>query len=202
MAFAPEKICKNVKSNNVVAGFTLIEALVTLVILGILAIFAIPAFSVWIPNYRLSNAAKELYSNMSLAKLGAIKQNKTWAVVFDPSVSPGRYFICSDDGANGTWDGPPAMGGDDVAVKTVLLSDYGGQVDFGHAGATAPPGGGSFPADEISYASNVATFNATGFGTAGYVFLANQEGKTYAIGSLNSGIIMLKKWDGSSWQDQ
>ena len=183
-------------------GFSVIELLVTMIIFGVLVGIAIPVFSVWLPNYTLKNAARELYSNFNLAKLGAIKQNKTWAIVFDTSVTPGRYFICSDDGANNTWDGPASIGGDDTVVKTVDLDDYGKGIDFGHGAATLAVGGGAFPGDNVSYASNVATFNSTGFANSGYVYLGNTKGNAYAVGTLASGVIMLKRWDSGAWTEQ
>ncbi|RLB14646.1 MAG: prepilin-type cleavage/methylation domain-containing protein, partial [Deltaproteobacteria bacterium] len=79
-------------------GFTLIEFLVTFVILGILTAIAIPGFARWLPNYRLKSAARDVYSNMQLAKMGAIKANADWAIVFDTGAS--RYLICSDKGAD------------------------------------------------------------------------------------------------------
>ncbi len=65
------------------SGFTLIELIVTVVILSILAGFAIPGFSRWLPGYRLKSAARDVFSNLQLAKLEAIKQNQDCNVTFD-----------------------------------------------------------------------------------------------------------------------
>ncbi len=126
-----------------------------MLILGIMAAFAYPAYSTWIPSYSLRSAAKDLYSNLHLAKGGAIKTNRPWAVIFDPSVRPGRYFICSDDKGDG-WDGPPEMGGDDRAEVTVRLADYKGDVDFGHGEATKRCCWGQFSQRNISYTNKFA----------------------------------------------
>jgi len=190
-------------------GFTLIELLVTMVVLAILVIIAIPGLATWLPEYRLRSAARDLYSNMQLTKTGAVKNNAQWAIVFDPGGN--RYFICSDDGANDTWDGPAAMGGDDTSApgaetdasddNAVNLPNYESGIAYGHGNATtnATTGGGAFPGDEVSYNSNVAVFNSRGTGSAGYVYLENNKGATtYAVGTRSSGMVRLVKWNSSS----
>ena len=184
------------------SGFTLLEVVAAIGILAILTAVAIPTFSSWLPNYRLKSAARDLYSDMQMAKLGAIKNNTNWAVVFDPAVSPGRYYVCSDDGANGTWDGPAAMGGDDVVEKSVVLSDYKG-TDYGYGNATKNVPGSAAPFDVISYTTpdDVAIFSSRGtINNLGYVYLSNTKGSSYAAGTPSlAGVVVLRRWAGSDW---
>jgi Tfp pilus assembly protein FimT len=191
------RTCQNNRTRE--GGFTLFELAVIIAIIALLASMAIPAFSVWMPNYKLRSAARGLYSDLQMAKLGAVKQNKQWAVVFDQASNPGRYFVCSDDGANDVWDGPPAMGGDDTSEKTVNLSNYD-DVDFGHATLNTDIVGDPFTAgDDIYYANNFVVFRPRGMSEKGYVYIQNNKNTVYGIGTRPSGVIHLKKWTGSSW---
>lgn len=184
------------------SGFTLVDLVATVSVLGIVVTIAIPAFSTWLPDQRLKTAARDLYSNMQLAKFGAIKSNAQWAIVFDAGATPGRYFICSDDGANDTWDGPAVMGGDDVAERTIELSIYKSGITYGSGNATDDiPGGGSAPADTIAYSSDAAAFNPKGTSNGGYVYLQNSKNATtYGVGTLTTGVIRLFKWTGADWE--
>ncbi len=177
------------------AGFTLLELATIVVILAALASIAIPTFSVWLPNYRLRSAARDLYSNLQMAKLGAVKQNKQWAVVFDQGSD--RYYVCSDDSNDG-WDGPAAMGGNDNCDKAVDLNNYD-DIYFGHAGYTLGVDNENLLSnDDITYANNLfVTFSQRGTSLPGYVYLQNNKDTVYAIGTRPGGVIHLKK--GPTW---
>ena len=190
-------------------GFSFMELLVVMIIMSVIASIALPAFSAWLPNYRLRVASKDLYSNLQMAKLTAVRQNAPSAVIFDNKVSPGRYFICSDSGVNGIWDGPATMGGDDTCLKTVELSRYGSGVDYG-AGKAADDilGGGAPPADVVTYTTptDVALFSPSGTvinpGVSGsYAYLSNDRGATYGVGTPSiAGAVILKIWNGNAWE--
>ena len=176
-------------------GFTLIELLVTMVVLAIVTAITIPVFARWLPDYRLRAAARDVYSNMRLATMGAIRNNSDWAIVFDTGAN--RYFVCSDRGTDDSWSGTA----DNTVERTVLLADYESGVKYGHGvatkSATTPPD--ALHADDVSYNYNVAVFNARGTGSAGYVYLENDESTlTYAVGTRSTGIILLRKWNSSS----
>ena len=117
-------------------GFTLIELVVAIVILFILSTIAIPGFSHWLPSYRLKGAVRDVYSNLQLAKMGAVKDQGEWAVAFDRANE--RYQVIS-----GGADGDYATAGDNVVEKTVNLGDYENGIGYGHGTAsTGVPGGG------------------------------------------------------------
>jgi len=190
------------KTNSV--GFTLIELLVVIGMMAALALIAIPAFSAWLPEYRLKQAARELYSNLQRAKMGAVRANESWGVWFDSGASPGRYLLYSL-GPNRQWDNlaSPPTGDDAYQNITIRLSDYKG-VNYGRA-LTIPNCPGDLGTGSITYQtpSDVVVF--TNRGTVGnpfgFVYLSNRKGTCYAVGTPSpAGVVVLRKWNGSSWQ--
>ena len=190
-----------------VSGFSLTELMVVVCMIGILAAIAIPAYSSWLPDYRLRAAVRELYSNLQRAKMGAIKNNSQWRVYFDNSVSPGRYFVLSGPGIDGVWGTPTTLGGDDVEAITIDLSAFRG-VDYGKGDATTQMDGGAFGSPiDYNIDAGVPTPPATNFtsrGTVnlfGYVYLSNAKGTCYAVGTPSpAGVIDLRRWASGAWQ--
>jgi prepilin-type N-terminal cleavage/methylation domain-containing protein len=165
-------------------GFTLVELIVALSILGILCSIAIPAFSGWLPDYKLKGAVRDLYSNMQLTKMLSIKQNDSYRLVFNTG-GEGSYKIVRPDG---------------TTEKSITFRDYDKSdgIGFGKGKATknATTSGGLIPADGVSYQYNKVSFNPRGIASGmGYAYLRNNKGTVYAIGSWISGIIVLKKWN-------
>ncbi|WP_051958177.1 pilus assembly FimT family protein [Desulfobacter vibrioformis] len=177
------------------SGFTMLELLIAVAIIGIAAGLAMPDLIGFMANYRLKDAASRLYSDMQNTKLNAIKQNKDWAIVFNAGA--GKYYICSDKGGDNSWDLDQ-----NTIEKEVTIPDKSG-VSFGHGSASkdaTSAGGTSFSDDDITFNDNYAIFNSAGSGSAGYVYLENNKKTTYAVGMESTGFISIKKWNGSKWQ--
>lgn len=67
------KLMKNTKPRQ--RGFTLLEVIIVVVIIGIMAAIAVPNFLSWLPNMRLKAASRDLYGHMMRAKVEAVKSN-------------------------------------------------------------------------------------------------------------------------------
>jgi prepilin-type N-terminal cleavage/methylation domain-containing protein len=151
------------------SGFTLIELIVGMAILGIVAGFAIPHFAVWIPGYHLKNAARDVYSSFQLARLEAVKRNTDCVVT---RVDANTYKI--DIGA--------------TTIKTVSLGDYGKGITL----LDDPPGTSS---TSITFTSKgMASFLPVPVPPeTGKMFVTNSDNTvTYTIRVTATGVITLK----------
>lgn len=91
------------------AGFTLLEVVIVVAIIGILATVAVPSFMGWTPGYKLKSAVMDLTSSLQYARMRAIKEDRNCSVTFDKTA--------------GTCD-LACLG------KTIDLSDYSTSVEF------------------------------------------------------------------------
>jgi type IV fimbrial biogenesis protein FimT len=82
------------------SGFSLVELLVTLTLLGVLMALAVPAFGTWIANSNVRSAAESIQNALRLAQTEAVRRNRQ--TVFgltneDPSATG---LTLSIDGSN------------------------------------------------------------------------------------------------------
>lgn len=152
------------------SGFTLTELLAVIAVMAILSIIAVPAFSRWMPQYRLKQASRDLYSAMQLMKMTAVKNNQTANIIF--STSPHQYQF----GISGV-------------TKTVTLNDYGSGVKFQDYSHTATFGTSPLTFDGRGFPNS-----------AFLAYLSNEGNTDYYCVSLaTSGAISLLKHNGTAY---
>lgn len=112
-----------------VLGFSLVELMVVVAIIGLLLLVAFPAYTAWIQSSRIRTAAETLQSGLQLARAEAVRRNGT------------VEFVLS--GANSAWTvqvpGDPAeviqqrSAGEGTSLVTVTTQP-GGAVSIGYNG--------------------------------------------------------------------
>lgn len=177
-------------------GFTLPEVLAVLTVMAVLSSIAIPGFMRWLPDYRLKGAARNLYSDLQFIKGRAIRDRGEWAIVFNAVEN--TYQVVS-----GGPDRTFSTNHDNLVEKTVSLSAYGSGLRFGPGGATRKVGQNQPILDSITYPGKRVVFNSRGLTTGtfgGYVYIQNDQDGCFALGTWSSGVVVLRKWNGSAWQ--
>jgi Tfp pilus assembly protein FimT len=85
------------------SGFTIMELLGVVALMLIISAMATPAFYYWTPTVQLSSGARQVAEDLSLARMKAIAENKSYRLNF-PTTS--TYYLQKDDGGFANESGP------------------------------------------------------------------------------------------------
>lgn len=111
------------------SGFTLIEAMVTVVIFAILTSFTVPSMRSLVVSNRVATTTNELIAAFNLARLEAIKSCNVYFVTYAPVQSG-----CTGATGNNWLYGLAALSGA-PALNNASTNDQNGQLCSGNCGA-------------------------------------------------------------------
>ncbi len=169
---------KKHKAEYCLMGYTLIELLVVISIIIIVAIIAFPYLGGWGPRLKLSNSARDIVSDLRLARQYAVSQNKQFKVIFD--VDNEQYELKRGNKPFGS----------DAWTEVEYTRDY--------TEADSP-----YYSINIYSVTNDVIFNPDGsVSNALVVELRNAKGERYQvrIENLATGFVKSYYWNGSSWE--
>lgn len=145
-------------------GFTLIEMIMSVAIMGILLAMAAPNFSKWKEKHQINGQSQKVYFDLMLARTVAVKNNNDVRVTFNSTSN--TYKVHDDTNSNGTEDS-------NEPLKSVNLEE---NVQFAFNNGITDIDGNTVSA-AISFAgSQTVTFNSRGQASAsGSVFMLHEN---------------------------
>ena len=127
-------------------GFTLVELMVSVVIVGIITSVAAPTFRGYMQIQKLSTGARDLVTTLRFARLKAVSERNQWVVMFQ--VANNQYIVFSDDGGGGGLSTSPDYVEDnrgnlrpDPGERVLPVRELPGNVQFGYVTAEGLPNG-------------------------------------------------------------
>ena len=94
---------KILKHNRGASGFTVMELVVVIAVAMLITGIAVPSFLSWLPTLRLSNGARQVATDLQLARMKAISQNAKFRLNFTSGTS---YEFQKDNSGFGYESGP------------------------------------------------------------------------------------------------
>ncbi len=183
------KLKKLKKETTTLSGFTLLELLFVVFILGVMAAVALPNWSRMIENIELRSAAQKIMLDLQGAKSNAVRHNACVGVTFTPVAYPatgGTYTVFADDGSG---SGGSACNQSQDGSESVINTEV---IDSRVSLVNAAIGGGSslcFTANGVSCSSQSGNIQVRG------------SSKWYKITLGAAGGLRLERSsDGSTWQ--
>jgi len=180
------------------SGFTFIELLIVIILIGFIMAMAVLAITSWMPGYYLKSAARDIKSQILQCKMRAVKDNCSCEMHFAPAGQ--KYKIVNAAGCTNTY-----------SQEIDLAQEYRGYPKFGDSGygkaceeaSGSPSVGTTFPtfAGEGGYQFRVV-FQSNGrpsLAQTGGVYLRNEKGQAYAICVNPAGGVRMYQWD-KKWE--
>jgi type IV fimbrial biogenesis protein FimT len=84
-----------------VRGFSFVELLTVLIVLAVLAALAAPSVSLWLEDYRVRAASRQLMSDLELARMMAVTQNTQYGIFFNQAGN--QYWMQSQNPVTLVW---------------------------------------------------------------------------------------------------
>ena len=156
-------------------GFTFLEVIVVLAIIGILSVLAVSDISAFTGRLRLETTARNISTDLREIKMKAVLDRSNYTIYFDT--------------INKLYELP--------GRRTLLPSE----VRFGFSsGVLGPPGNPvqTPDGDGVTFPSNRVNFYAQGSNSMGTVYITNDD-LTMALSLTITGRVKIWRWDGEKW---
>jgi prepilin-type N-terminal cleavage/methylation domain-containing protein len=181
-------------------GFSLIEILAVVSIIGILALCAVPSFAAYRRRASLRAEAEQLRSILRSARSRAIARNAHAGVKFAARGSDWTFALYDDGDGDGIHSDDIASGVDKCYAAPAVLMPQFHIASIALLPATIrDPDGDPLPptASAVQFGvSSMCSFSPTGSGTPGTVYVTSGSGEIFAIRVYGgSGKVRVLKYD-------
>ena len=148
------------KGNNLSArfskGFTLVEILIVIALIGILTAIAAPNISAWVETFKFKNTKREIGITMQLARMKAIARGVEYRVVFDLDAETFSLERGNQADGSDTW------------IAEGVVSDVSSWADIAFV-------------NSYTTGKRNKQFNPNGTSSTGSIRLNNAKGEKYKI---------------------
>lgn len=140
------------------AGFTAVELVVTMTVIGVAMLASVPAFSTFMQSNNLKGSTEQMAGHLKLARQQAVAEGTPYLMVFNQTAN--TYAIVKDTNGNGLPNSGEAVKGPFALPKKINL--------------TNPTSGG--------FAANAVQLRPDGTASqSGSVVLGSTRGKAYRL---------------------
>ena len=159
-------------------GFTLLEMMIAVVIIGVVVKIAVPNFQVWVSNQRLRDDMSQIEMDIQFGRLTAINRNLPVTVAFNQPAA-GQYTVFIDDGQGGGTARDLTRNGTETTLiqRTLKTGISFSLVDF--------IGGAAFLLNPRGFRSSPSAGNS-------YLELQTSRGKKYRVSVTLMGDVNVK----------
>lgn len=163
------------------SGFTFIELLVTLTLLSVLALVALPAIHSATAKHRLALAAQEVVSAMRTARFHAIRKSANVALKFHTGTGAVSFALYADGDGDGVLSRDIRAGVDPLIGSPKQVTSVGRGVRIGFPPGPLPrdpsnPRRRLAVGDAVRFnQSDLASFSPLGGATPGSVYLTDSR---------------------------
>lgn len=147
------------------AGFTLVELLTALVLLGILLKLGMPAFSAWVNNTKIRTVTESLQTGIRLAQAEAVRGNRQ-VVLTLTNATPALGATAAAGGKNWSIQSV-AMFGNSTDAETQAVFIQGGALTDVASGVTIAGTANGNPINALCFNSNGRLVTNTAPGPSG-----------------------------------